>query len=71
MDLIPELPKGLNPPTPLLLTVGVKAGFEDATARWLFALVLEIPAEYFEPDASATFCIIPSGVKSRSERAVI
>lgn len=27
--------------------------------------------EYFEPEASATFCIIPSGVRSRSERAVI
>ena len=30
-----------------------------------------VSPEYFEPDESATFWTIPSGVKSRSERAVI
>ena len=31
----------------------------------------ELPAEYFAPEASATFWTMPSGVRSRSDRAVI
>lgn len=63
--------RGLNPvPAPDL--VGVNAGFEvtggggpeeDGGGA--------LPAEYFAPEASSTFCIMPSGVRSRSERAVI
>lgn len=60
---------GLYPPPPLLC-VGVKAGL-DATIGFVAAATGGAPAEYFEPDASATFCMIPSGVRSRSDLAVI
>lgn len=64
--------KGLKRlPPPPLLRVGVKTGFED-TGGW-GPLLLEdaAPAEYLEPEASDTFWTIDSGVRSRSERAVI
>lgn len=59
------------PPVPLDC-VGVKAGF-DATGGLVLVATGggALPAEYLEPEESATFCIIPSGVKSRSDRAVI
>jgi hypothetical protein len=62
---------GLYPPPPLLC-VGVKAGFE-VTDGFVAAATSggALPAEYFDPEASATFCMIPSGVKSRSDLAVI
>jgi hypothetical protein len=66
-----ELAKGLKldaPPD----RVGLKAGLEvtggggpdDGGGAAL-------PAEYLAPDASATFCTMLSGVRSRSDRAVI
>lgn len=62
-------PKGLKPPPD---RAGVKTGF-DATEGLGpdLAGAGASPAEYFEPDESATFCTMPSGVRSRSERAVI
>lgn len=61
----------LGPSTPVLFGVntGLVAteGLEDTlTGGWASEA-----AEYLAPDASATFCTIPSGVKSLSERAVI
>ena len=61
----------MNPLPPALLWVGVKAGFEDTGGRGAAAVEEELPPEYFEPEASDTFCTMDSGVKSRSERAVI
>jgi len=54
------------------LCVGVKAGFE-ATAGFVEAATGGGASllEYFEPEASATFWMMPSGVRSRSDRAVI
>jgi hypothetical protein len=49
--------------------VGVNTGF-DATAGAAVGAAEALPAEYFEPEASATFWIMPSGVRSRSDRAV-
>lgn len=56
----------------MLLCVGVNTGF-DATTGFGAAVGATgvLPAEYFEPEASATFWIMPSGVRSRSDRAVI
>jgi hypothetical protein len=60
------------PKFPLLLCVGVKAGFADIAG---FVDVATgggaSPAEYLEPEESATFFMMPSGVRSLSERAVI
>ena len=51
--------------------MGLNTGL-DATAGFGAAAgaAEALPAEYFEPDASATFWTIPSGVRSRSDRAV-
>ena len=66
-----ELANGLKPEA-AEDRVGLKAGFEatggggpedDGGAA--------LPAEYFAPDASATFWTMASGVRSRSDRAVI
>lgn len=65
-----ELAKGLNPaPAPDL--VGVNAGFEATGGGGPEDGGGALPAEYFAPEESATFCTIPSGVRSRSDRAVI
>lgn len=66
-----ELANGLKPDAAVDL-VGLKTGFEatggggpeDGGGAAL-------PAEYFAPDASATFWTMLSGVRSRSDRAVI
>lgn len=69
LDLDPA--KGLKPPTPPDL-VGLKAGLEATGGAGpedgVEAALLE---EYFAPEASATFFTMPSGVRSRSDRAVI
>ena len=49
----------------------MKAGFEDTGGAGPAAGAGALPTEYFEPDASATFWTMPSGVRSRSDRAVI
>jgi hypothetical protein len=59
---------GLNPPPPI--RVGVKTGFE-ATGGGGACNSDIVVDEYFEPEASATFCIILSGLRSWSDRAVI
>jgi hypothetical protein len=64
-----ELANGLKlelPPDRVGLKAGLFAGGGGPDDEGDGAL----PAEYFAPDASATFCTIPSGVRSRSERAV-
>lgn len=67
-----ELAKGLKPEVATLDRVGLKAGLEavggGGPEEVLGGL---LGAEYFAPEASATFCTMPSGVRSRSERAVI
>jgi hypothetical protein len=60
---------GLKPPPPPT-RVGVKAGFE-VTGGGGPRNPGAVAGEYFEPEESATFCIMPSGVRSRSDRAVI
>lgn len=65
------LAKGLKAAEPPLLLVGMKAGFEEAGGGGLLDTAGPLPAEYFDPDASQTFCTIPSGVRSRSDRAII
>ena len=68
---MPVAAKGLNPRAPPVLRVGVKTGFDAAGGGGPLGVACGVPAEYFEPDASATFWTMPSGVRSRSERAVI
>jgi len=52
--------------------VGLKAGFEVMGGGPVDVFTgAALPAEYFAPEASETFCTIPSGVRSRSDRAVI
>jgi hypothetical protein len=66
-----ELAKGLNPEVPDD-RVGLKAGLEAVGGGGpLDGGGAELPAEYFEPEASATFWTMLSGVRSRSDRAVI
>lgn len=64
-----DAPKGLKPAPPPLLRVGVKAGLDDTGGGGPDDAVGA--PEYLEPDASDTFCTMPSGVRSRSDRAVI
>lgn len=61
--------KGLNAPAPLFC-VGVNAGLEGGGGGPPEVVDGEAP-EYLDPDASATFWTIDSGVRSRSDRAVI
>lgn len=64
------LANGLKPPdTPE--RVGLKTGFEATGGGGPPCALVEAPPEYFAPDASATFCTMLSGVRSRSDRAVI
>jgi hypothetical protein len=51
------------------MDVGVKTGFFAATGGGPLEGIFG-PPEYFAPEASETFCIIFSGVRSASERAV-
>lgn len=53
------------------LCVGVNAGFEATDGFVAAATGGASPLEYFEPEASATFWVILSGLRSRSDRAVI
>lgn len=63
--------KGLKPPPPALLRVGVKAGLEETGGGGPLLLGSDPPPEYLEPEASDTFLMMDSGVRSRSDRAVI
>jgi hypothetical protein len=65
-----ERPRGLNPEPPPPTDVGVKTGFLDATGGGPLEEGMLGPPEYFAPEASATFWMILSGVRSASERAV-
>ena len=66
-----ELAKGLKPTFPDD-RVGLKTGFDAVGGGALLGgAVVELPAEYFAPEASATFWTMLSGVRSRSDRAVI
>lgn len=65
-----EFARGLKEELPPV-RVGVKAGFEETGGAGPVEAEGALPAEYLEPDASATFCTMPSGVRSRSDRAVI
>lgn len=59
-------------PPPPELCVGENTSL-DATEGVVTAPVEEVsksPAEYLEPEESATFRMIPSGVRSRSDLAV-
>jgi hypothetical protein len=57
---------------PVPLCVGVNTGFDGTTGFGATAGADEaLPAEYLAPEASATFRAILSGVRSRSDRAVI
>ena len=56
------------PPPPI--RVGVKTGFEVTGGGGPRDPGI-VADEYFEPEASATFCIILSGLRSWSDRAVI
>lgn len=63
-------PNGLKAAEPPPTRVGWKTGF-DATGGGPPLLAGAFgPPPYFAPDASATFCVMLSGVRSRSERAV-
>ena len=62
----------MNPVPPPPIRVGVNTGLdevggggppEDEAGN-------AGPPAYFEPEASATFCTMPSGVRSRSDLAV-
>lgn len=64
------LANGLKPPeTPDL--VGLKTGFEATGGGGPDCEAVDPPPEYLAPEASETFCTILSGVRSRSDRAVI
>jgi hypothetical protein len=63
--------RGLNPDPPPPTLVGVKAGFEDNGGGGPPDEGLAPPPEYLEPEESSTFLIMASGVRSRSDRAVI
>ncbi len=63
--------KGLKTPPLALLREGVKTGFDETGGGGPLLAATIPPPEYFEPDASDTFWTIDSGVRSRSERAVI
>ena len=69
--LVLEPARGLKAAAPALLRVGVKAGFEEMGGGGAFAVPADDPPPYLEPEASETFWIIDSGVRSRSDRAVI
>jgi hypothetical protein len=64
-------PRGLKPEPPLPEIVGVKTGLEEMGGGGPSDFGIELAPEYFEPEASATFCTIASGVRSRSDLAVI
>src|SRR6266480_4034984 len=64
-------PRGLNGEPLPAMAVGVNTGFDEAGGLGPLADGIFPPPEYFEPEASATFCMIESGVRSRSDRAVI
>ena len=64
--------RGLYPPAPPVLRVGVKAGFDEIGGGGPAEPGVGVaPPEYFDPDASDTFWTMPSGVRSLSDRAVI
>ena len=65
-----ELANGLKPEV-AVDRVGLKAGFDASGGGSEDGVGATLPAEYLAPDASATFLTMPSGVRSRSERAVI
>lgn len=64
-------PSGLNPEDPPPTRVGVNTGLEEAGGGGPLEVGIEPPPEYLEPEASATFWMMLSGVRSRSDLAVI
>ena len=65
-----ERPSGLNADPPPPTFVGVKTGFFAATGGGPLDEGILAPPVYLAPDASDTFWMILSGVRSASERAV-
>lgn len=50
---------------------GVKTGFEDVGGLGAVEIAWSLPEVYLAPEASLTFFMMPSTVRSASERAVI
>jgi len=63
-------PNGLKPPEPPTL-LGMKTGLDATGGAGPLDWVVAAPPLYFEPDESATFWTMLSGVRSLSDRAVI